>query len=227
MRLFCFHHAGGGPALYRGWDRLLGPHIDVDTVVLPGHEHRSAEPRFTDVESLVRQLDHELDDSSPYAFFGHSMGALVAYRLACRRRGRGANMPRALCVSACSAPHLPPPLPPVDDLDDASLALLLGQIGGLPTEVLSWQSMLADVLAVARDDLLLCDSRLPGAELPLDIPIHAFGGDADPVVSDLDLAEWRECTTASFDQMVLPGGHFYLESAASDLLPRLRSLLQA
>ena len=222
LRLFCFHHAGGGPSLYRGWSSALAPHIAVVPVVLPGRETRSAESRFVDIDPLVAQLDRELDPTTPYAFFGHSMGALVAYRLACLRRDRGTGMPRALLLSGYSAPHLPSPLPSVDDLDDTALAQLLSQVGGLPPEVLAWESMLHEVLAVVRDDLKICasTSNLP----PLDLPIHAFGGDEDPLVSELDLEAWRRCTTAEFDVTTLPGDHFFLADAAPELMTRLRPL---
>jgi surfactin synthase thioesterase subunit len=223
LRLFCFHHAGGGPSLYREWGRALAPHIAVVPVVLPGREHRAGEPRFVDIEALVTQLHRELDPTTPHAFFGHSMGALVAYRLACLRRDRGAEMPRALLLSGYCAPDLPSPLPPVDDLDDAALAQLLGQVGGLPPEVLAWESMLHDVLAVVRDDLKVCASQGAGDLPPLDIPIHTFGGDADPLVSELDLEGWRRATTAQFDVTILPGDHFYLDNAAPDLMARVRA----
>ncbi|MFE2959963.1 thioesterase II family protein [Nocardia tengchongensis] len=87
LRLFCFHHAGGGASGYRTWQRALGPHTAVRPVLLPGRERRSGEARFDDLEPLIADLDVQLDEhlTEPYVFFGHSMGALLAYRLAAWR----------------------------------------------------------------------------------------------------------------------------------------------
>jgi len=169
LRLFCFHHAGGGSALFRGWRRALGPHVAVVPVLLPGRERRAGEPRFTDLAALVADLDAALGEqlAAPHAFFGHSMGALIAYRLACRRRAAGAALPRALVVSAYPAPHLPAPLPPGAG-DARALVQLLTGVGGLPPEVLERTHGQEDLLAVVRDDLRLCADRPDGVERALE-----------------------------------------------------------
>jgi surfactin synthase thioesterase subunit len=102
LRLFCFPHAGGGPSTYRHWHRALSPHVSVWPVAVPGRESRAGEAGFTGVESLVTALESELAEplTQPHVFFGHSMGALIAYRLACRRRAAGHPLPRALLLSA-------------------------------------------------------------------------------------------------------------------------------
>lgn len=227
LRLFCFHHAGGGATLFRGWRRALGPHVAVVPVLLPGRERRADEPRFTDLAALVADLDAALAEqlAAPHAFFGHSMGALVAYRLACRRRATGAALPRALFVSAYPAPHLPAPLPPGDG-DARALGRLLSGVGGLPPEVLDLAHGQADLLAVVRDDLRLCADRPNGVEPALDCALHVFGGAADPLVTHDDLLGWQQHSTRTVDPMVLPGGHFYFRDDEEQLLRHLRPLLR-
>lgn len=113
-RLFCFPYAGGGASAYRRWQRGLDAHdagVQVMPVQLPGREERYDEPRFTDLDALVDDLDAQLDEelAEPHIFYGHSMGALIAYSLARRRQARGAALPRALVLSSYRAPHLPSP----------------------------------------------------------------------------------------------------------------------
>lgn len=228
LRMFCFHHAGGGSSLYRGWQRAVGPHVSVCPVLLPGRERRAREPRFTDLDALVADLDAQLAGplAEPHVFFGHSMGALLAYRLACRRTARGEVPPRALLLSAYPAPHLAPPLPAVDHSDSGALAGLLSGIGGLPAELLDWPGGLAGLLAVVRDDLRLCAGHRDLGEEPLPCPLHVFGSDADPVVTEQDLRAWERHASQPVELQILPGDHFYVRDQPAQLLGRLRPLLR-
>lgn len=228
LRLFCFHHAGGGSSFYRAWQRALGPHIAVWPVLLPGRERRTAEMRFRQLEPLIADLDAQLDThlTDPHVFFGHSMGALLAYRLASRRHQRGATLPAALIVSGCAAPHLPSPLPPVELLDDAALIKLLADLGGLPAKVLEFSTLVSDVLPVIRDDLRVFADRRDDQQPPLPCPLHIFGGDADPLVDELDLTAWREHSTAYSEVRILPGDHFFPHDRPNELFDHLRPLLR-
>jgi surfactin synthase thioesterase subunit len=225
LRLFCFHHAGGGSSLFRGWQRAIGPHVSVCPVLLPGRERRAGQPRFTELDALVADIDAHLGHllADPHAFFGHSMGALIAYRLACHRRARGEILPRALLLSAYPAPHLAAPLPA---LDGDALGGLLAGIGGLPPEALSWPDGLAELLVVVRDDLRLCAGHRDLGEEPLPCPMHVFGSDADPVVTEQDLRAWERHAARPVELRILSGDHFYLRDEPEQLVGQLRPLLR-
>ena len=225
-RLFCFHHAGGGASLFRNWQRALSPHASVWPVLLPGREHRMREPRFVSLDPLIEDLDRELGPylTVPHLFFGHSMGALLAYRLACYRVARGDAGPRALFVSAYSAPHLPSPFPVTGDVDDDRLTQLLDGIGGLPDDLPpQWR---AELLAVFRDDMRVCASQSETGASPLTCPIHLFGADGDPLVDADDLGAWDRHTSGPTNVRILHGEHFYLRDSPADLLNELRPLLR-
>lgn len=225
LQLFCFPHAGGGPTTYRHWHRALNPHVSVRPVHLPGRGGRAG---FTDVESLVAALDCELGEqlTAPHVFFGHSMGALVAYRLACRRRATGRPLPRALLLSGYAAPHLPAPLPPVDDLDDATLIAMLRAAGGVPAGLPDLPEFPAHHLPALRDDLRLCTGYRDAADPPLTCPAHVFGGDSDPLVGERELRAWDRHTTRLSGVHLLAGDHFYLDHAPEQLFRVLRPLLR-
>lgn len=228
LRLFCFPHAGGGRSLFRTWQHALGPAVSVVPVTLPGRERRSGEALLECMRDLIDDLDDDLRPllDRPHMFFGHSMGALVAFHLASRRQTAGLPCPQALLVSGCAAPHAPLALPAVADLDDAGLVRMLTAVGGLPQQVLDWPALLATVLPVIRADLAICATSYDPAAVPVCCPIHIFGGDADPLVSDIDLVEWSRWTTASADVRSIAGGHFALAAAPDTFLHEIGPLVR-
>ena len=114
VRLFCFPHAGGGASVFRFWTTELAPGIEVYPIQLPGREGRWLEPPLTRISALVPALSEALRPllQPPYAFFGHSMGAFVAFELARQLRRENRPGPATLIVSAARAPQIPDPDPP-------------------------------------------------------------------------------------------------------------------
>jgi surfactin synthase thioesterase subunit len=220
VRLFCFHHAGGGRAMFDAWNKALGPGVDVVPVEILNRE------RFATLSQLVDDVSEQLRSAlaGPHVFFGHSFGALLAYRLACQRAASGSPLPRALMVSSFAPPHLPSPIPVVDHLDDHQLAALLSDLGGIPPELAEWPALRDRAVAAARVDLRLCTTDEESEPVALPCPIHAFGGSDDPLVTESDLYEWRSRTSGEFSVHVLRGGHFYL-SDGSQLFATLLRLL--
>ena len=223
MQLFCFHHAGGGGAMFSDWNRALGPRVEVVPIEI-GNRERFATLRDL-VDEVNEQLRSALDD--PHVFFGHSFGALLAYRLACLRAASGSPLPRALFLSSFAPPHLPAPIPAVDHLDDHQLTGLLSDLGGIPPELAEWPALRKRAVAAARIDLRLCMTDEEAEPVALPCPIHAFGGDDDPLVTEFDLYEWGSRTSGEFSVHTLRGGHFYLSDGPqlfATLLPLLSRL---
>jgi len=104
-RLFCFHHAGGHPGIFASWQEYLGTEIEVLPVWLPGSGGRLDEPLITPLSALVAAAEVGLRPyfDRPFCFFGHSMGALLAYELTLRLAGQHVS-PLLLCVSGREAP---------------------------------------------------------------------------------------------------------------------------
>ena len=206
--------------MFNTWNRALGPGVEVVAVEIANRE------RFATLRQLVIEINDLLrsDLDGPHVFFGHSFGALVAYRLACLRAASTSVLPRALMVSSFAPPHLPAPVPAVDHLDDQQLTALLSDLGGIPPEVAEWPALRDGAVAAARIDLRLCTTDDDAETVALSCPIHVFGGSDDPLVSESDLAEWRSRTSGEFSLHVLRGGHFYLNDGPQ-LFATLRPLL--
>ncbi len=222
LRLFCFPYAGGGSLIYRDWSRSLPAQIEVCPVQLPGRGSRMHEKPFTRMEPLVKAVLREIGSylDKPFAFFGHSMGAVISFEVARLLRREGTALPVHLFVSGRSAPQLSEPKPPTFSLPDAEFIEELLRLRGTPPEVLNHPGLMQVVLPLLRADFELIQTYAYTDEPPLSIPLTALGGLADVDISRENLAGWRAETTGPFSLRMLPGDHFYLTSN-KDLLLRL------
>jgi medium-chain acyl-[acyl-carrier-protein] hydrolase len=191
--------------------------VEVCPVQLPGRESRLREPPLTRLEPLVPALLEGLSPflDLPFAFFGHSMGALIAFELAHELARRGASGPRHLFVSARRAPRLPSREGPIANLPEPEFLVHLRELNGTPEEVLAHAELMELLLPLLRADFALHESFVYRAAEPLAVGISAFGGLADPDVTREDLAGWREETRGSFGLRMLPGDHFFIHSATA------------
>lgn len=220
VRLFALPYAGGGASLYRGWAAAL-PGVAVSAVHLPGREGRLAETPYDRIDPLVTALADAIDGllDRPYAVFGHSMGARIAFELTRELRRRHRPGPFALIVSCCKAPHIPRiPKPPVGSLSPALFLQVLRRMNGTPPEILDDPDLLAALLPALRADFTLIDEYDYDDEYALDCPIRAFGGVEDSDAREDDLLAWQSHTTASFRLRMLRGGHFVVRSRQREML---------
>lgn len=217
MRLYCFHHAGGGASAYRAWPELVGCGVEIAAVRLPGRENRFAEPRFRRIADVVAALHGPLSASldRPFAFFGHSLGALVAFETARVIDLAGGPGPAHLFAAASPAPGQGGRGDPLHTLPDHALIGRLHEYGGLPPPVLAQHALLGVLLPTIRDDLEMGHAYHATARGRLRCPITVLGGVDDPTVSLDDLARWQAVTEGPFQIRLVPGGHFFVTEAAA------------
>lgn len=208
-RLLCFHHAGGAAGAFRHWPDLVPDAVETVAVQLPGRADRFGEPAYDSMEPLLDDLVDVLRPlgDRPFAFFGVSFGARLAWSAAHALRDGGLPQPGALFLAACPAPSCDPG-PNEWDRHRGGLEGYLRDLGGTPPEVLAEPRLLAAMLRTLRADLDVMVSDVAAPAAPLDIPIHGFAGDQDPTATPQAMAAWRAETTAGFELDVLPGGHF-------------------
>lgn len=181
---------------------------------LPGREGRLREPPFTALEPLVEALaTHVPWGGFPFAFFGHSMGSLVAFELARELVRRGGPVPRLVFVSGRRAPQVPNREEPLHSLPDPEFLVRLRELNGTPEEVLRNRELMELLLPLLRADFTLNETYVYRPGPPLPIGLSALGGVADPEVGRADLEAWRAETGAGFRLRMLPGDHFFLNSA--------------
>lgn len=228
LRLFCFPYAGGGTAIYRSWAASLPADVEVCAVQLPGRGTRLREPLATSLSPLVRQAAREMLPlfDRPFAFFGHSMGAITSFEMAHHLRDEYGLHAAQLFVSGRSEPRLKSNTRPIHPLPEAEFIEELRRLNGTPREALENEELMQMMLPVLRADFAVCETYGYTAGDALDCPITAFGGMQDPDISRDRLEGWRAHTRAAFVLRMLPGDHFFIHTAQHLLLTSLGRELQ-
>ena len=228
LRLICLPPAGGGASRYRDWPEHLPDDVEVVSVQLPARENRFNEPAIESMEQLTGPLLDGLAShlTPPFALFGHSMGALIAFELVRRMRTNGV-VPVHLFASGCRAPHLPSRSPDWHTLPDREFLATIGGLGGIPPELLAERQFLDAMLPTLRSDCTLTETYVLRPEAPLSCPVSAFGGLQDTEVPPEDVRAWSRHTTGPFRVHLLPGDHFFINSARPDLLRLVASELES
>lgn len=180
-RLFCFPYAGAGASVFRDWPSRFHGNVEVVGIQLPGRESRFSEPRYNRLVDLLPALCQVVADMAdkPFYFFGHSMGALVAFELARGLRERGLPQPFHLVVSAMRAPQLPRRNKIHHRMSDADLLQAIGAYNGTPREVLEHPELMQLMLPLMRDDFAILETYAYVQGEPLGCPLTALGGRDD------------------------------------------------
>jgi len=211
-RLFCLPYAGGSASTYRNWGLPDLPGIAVCPVLLPGRERRIEDPPHRSLGTLVDQLCDDLPTERPFALFGHSMGALLAFELARSLRRYSLPPPTHLIVSGAPAPDFVPNRPPRFRLDRADLVAELVKLGGTPAEVLQNDELLDLCLPAVRADFAMLDTYRYTHEEPLDLPLTVLYGAQDTEVDEDEVFAWRRHVSKAARFVRFGGGHFFLDS---------------
>lgn len=215
LRMFCFPYAGGGASSYRGWGPSLPSDVEVCPVQLPGRESRLREPGLTNPAELVTTLADVLAPyfDLPFVFFGHSMGGMLSFELAREQRRRGRAMPLHIFSSGRRAPHLPAREENIHDLPEPEFVVKLRELNGTPEEVLQHEELMRLLTPILRADFAINETYAFTEEEPFDIGISVFGGLTDKDVTREDLEAWRIHTRGRFRLRMLPGDHFFVNTA--------------
>ncbi|MGW4966235.1 thioesterase II family protein [Nonomuraea sp. NPDC004186] len=202
VRLICFPHAGGVAGFYRPLSTALPPSVQVLAVQYPGRQDRFGEPLPDDLDQLSDRLACVLRQAGETVFFGHSMGAIVAFEVA-RRLDRP---PLELFVSGTGAPRRKE----TSRLRDTDALAAMGELGGTDAAILQDRELRELVLPILQGDLRLMAAYRYSPGAPLACPITALTGDADPLTTVADARLWSRHTSSRFHLRIFRGGHFYL-----------------
>ncbi len=212
LRLICFPHAGGSAGYFRPLAMALAPHVDLLAVQYPGRQDRRGERAMESVTDMADAFFEALPDclDRPFAFFGHSLGATVAYEVALRCEELPERRPLRLFASAKSAPCVPR-RHHIDRLDDESLIREIDKLGGISPGTLNDPGFRGLFLPTVRADYRAVETYSPAPGTRVSCPITVFIGGSDPLVPVADATAWDLHTSKGTDTKVFEGGHFYLD----------------
>jgi len=225
--VFCFPFAGGGASLFRAWMQFAPRTIAICPLQPPGREERFVEKPFDSMEGIVAAATNALlpHVAHPYALFGHSMGALASFEIIHALRERGAPLPLHLFVSGAPAPQLASRIPSIYDLPREEFLPAVQRYGGVPDEVMQSQELLELLIPRLRADLAVTGTYVYRERPQLAIPITAFAGLDDDIVTP-DLVEaWQKQTTAAFKFHPFRGGHFFITQESREIVLMLARAL--
>ena len=225
-RLFCVPYAGGSAQIFQTWPQFLPSDVEVCAINLPGRGRRFGERSHDALLPLTAEIGRALASclDKPFALAGHSMGALISFELARYMRTHHRVEPIHLFVSGANPPHIPD-VHQYHLLPDAEFLRKLGELNGAVPEVLANAELMSFMLPILRADFTLCETYVCASGSPLGCPISVFGGEQDPLVPPDELGNWQNHTTRKLMLDMLPGDHFFVQSAQSELLGMIGSRL--
>ncbi|MQB40473.1 alpha/beta fold hydrolase [Rhizobium sp. ICMP 5592] len=228
LRLYCFSHAGGDAATYLGWQAALAPDVEVWGVRLPGRGSRFHETAYRSLDDAVAAVTPVIAAASTgirYAFFGHSLGALMAFEVARSLRRQQLSEPIALIVSGADAPDTRDPRRRLSLLGDDALLDALTAFNGIPADLLDQRELMELCLPTTRADFEMVETYRYMPDEPLAIPIDVFAGKTDTHIRLDQVATWKNQTSASCTVEWFDGDHFFIDAERDRVLSRLRDIL--
>jgi surfactin synthase thioesterase subunit len=219
--MFCFPYAGGGAAIYRGWENFVPPGVEIFAVQPPGRGSRFREPPIDRMESLLATVATAMEPflDLPVVLFGHSVGGFASFEMAHRLRAQFSVNVKHLFVSGARGPQLKRNRHNIHDLPEEEFLTELKTLNGTPPEVLENPELMRMISRTLRADFAIAETyRVSEQRPPLNCPITVFGGLDDTLAAREDLEAWKVHTTNSFDLWHLPGDHFFIHTSDSLIL---------
>ncbi len=227
LRLFCFPYAGGGSSVFRTWSDNLPDWVEVCPVQLPGRENRILEKPFHQIVDLVPSIAQAIKPylGLPFALFGHSMGAWIAFELAHHLHKNFDLLTQHLFVSGRFSPQIADKKT-LHKLPDKEFRENLEMYGGTPKAVLESDELMELLRPILRADFSICETYVYQQNSPLTCPISVFGATADHFVDSDKLIEWQKETLKNFRVEIFNGDHFFLRNYQKELLTSITKDLE-
>lgn len=226
ITLYCIPFAGGNAYSYRPLEKLMLAGINVHPVELPGRCSRLSEPKADSIETLAKDIVDSIRGmlNEPFAFFGHSMGALLAFLVARILAAERLPNPRHIFVSGKGPPHVISRESRWHELPLPLFTEKLKGLGGCPSAVLEDRELMAYFAPIIRHDMRLVAEYEHKAGMPLDVPLTVMIGTEESTTLE-EAKEWGRMTTKECRIETFEGGHFFIFDYLPEISSRIHSTL--
>ncbi|AGM07931.1 thioesterase II family protein [Amycolatopsis keratiniphila] len=227
-RLVCLPFAGAGAGLFRQWHERVGGRVSLVPLQLPGREELFSDAPLVTMDALVDFVTAKISRTvgkCPFALFGHSFGALVAYEVAQELVASGLPRPATLVVSGAASPWVARPRLDLASITDAEFIARLSELVGYVHPALADPGLREVLLPALRADMAIVGDYRPSSRSPLPIPITVLRGSEDQLVSDRDVSGWAEVGAANVEFIRFPGPHMYFVDDPEALLVELERIV--
>lgn len=224
IRLFCFHHAGGGAVVFQPWIKAFSEYVEVIAVQLPGRGASFDQPLITDLQTAVDQLYNAIQPllDRPAVFFGHSLGGAIAFKLIKKLEENGQG-PSHFIASGRSAPtDTKKHFPSITRLPDSEFLKGVLAYEGTPEQIRESQELLEIYLPILRADFCLADQDF--ADGIIDCPVTVFGGKSDRI-PETHLRLWSKSTQDFRGVVMFEGAHFFIKDDQHAVLNFIQNIL--
>lgn len=227
LRIICFPYAGGNSATYMSWHNHLDQNVELAIVQLPGRGIRLSEPPFETMTELVKALFLEIGKLKykPFVFYGHSMGARVAYEVTLMLRRFNYQLPIHFIASGSVAPCIERKKDRIYHLPDEEFIKEVGELNGSPAEVLANNEIMQMLLPALRADFKIIETYCNKSQAIIPTKITVLAGNEEEVDAE-DLDAWFKLFSSNTGLHWIPGDHFFIDTNKSDVLSLLNGLLQ-
>lgn len=234
LTLFCFAYAGGNATVFRSWLDKLDPRIELQAIQLPGRAARFKEPLLDSMPAILDALEKYMSaelEQGEYAFFGHSMGASIAFELTRRLQAKGCKLPKRLIISGRRAPSLPltEQKQLTHELPKDQFIARLKTLNGTPEALLAHEDLMNLMEPILRSDFKVIETWRYQAGECLNVPLSIYMGKEDEQLKDTSIEQcidmWKKESTQNCETHIFSGDHFYLQSYETELLEKINACL--
>ena len=228
FRLFCIPYSGGSASYYSGWNQLFGDNIEILPIQYPGHETRADEPLIPDVRALAEAALEGIvpDTDMPFGFFGHSLGALVAFETAALFTEYELDLPQMVFLSSAGT-NFDRVQPPVHTLSGEALKKTIITFGGVTSkDVLYTEAFDTFYAPLLINDFSAAETYQIRSGSVIHTPVHVFYGTEDAYVTAEDVQKWKAHTDGGCSYDAFPGNHFYLNSQLETVCQKIKTMIE-
>jgi len=213
VTLYCVPYAGAGPRVYNSWYEQLPEYVDLIGICLPGREHRLLQSPHQQINSVTQELSEAIMSKGEHEFilFGHSLGGLIAYDLACYLTREGFS-PAHLIASGTLPPHVRrKAAQPFYAMDTDDMLEGIANYIGLPNGIGSNKRVLKIFSKIIRADLNIEANYEHTWEDRLACGLTVFSGMHDPDAKPEMMELWQELCQGEFAHYCFDGGHLFID----------------